>query len=182
MRASTCLIVRSGSRLRRRRGTPSRGGRHRPAARDGGAERDGRDRTDAARPPSPAHRRARPEGLAEGVRVHKACPGRGRDREVEAGDRRRAALAHGRASGDRGGGRRPCPQPHAGAGTPELRPHRLTPDGVGVVAPTPLIHAPRHPGVLGFVSEPSTPRGEVYGGVGLGHGVLHSPPTPPTVR
>ncbi len=26
---------------------------------------------------------------------------------------------------------------------PELRPHRLTPDGVGVSAPAPLIHAPR---------------------------------------
>ena len=86
---------------------------------------------------------ARPDGLAESVRVHEASPGRGRHREMEAGDRRRAALAHGRASGDRGGGRRPCPQPHAGAGTPELRPRRLTPDGVGVVAPTPLIHAPR---------------------------------------
>ena len=56
---------------------------------------------------------------------------------MEAGDRRRAALAHGRASGDRGGRRRPCPQPHAGAGTPELRPRRLTLDGVGVIAPAP---------------------------------------------
>ena len=46
--------------------------------------------------------------------------------------------------GDRGGGRHPCP-PHDGAGTPELRPHRLIPDGGGVVTPTPLIHAPRLP-------------------------------------
>ena len=32
-------------------------------------------------------------------------------------------------------------QPHAGAGTPKLRPHRLTLDGAGVAAPTPLIRA-----------------------------------------
>ena len=70
-------------------GAPPHGGRHRAAARDGSAERDGRDRTDAARPSSPAHRGARPDGLAEGVRVHEASPGRGRHREVEAGDRRR---------------------------------------------------------------------------------------------
>ena len=81
--------VRSGSRLRQRRTAPPHGGRHRAAARDGSAERDGRDRTDAARPSSPAHRGARPDGLAEGVRVHEASPGRGRHREVEAGDRRR---------------------------------------------------------------------------------------------
>src|SRR5215207_7906535 len=31
--------------------------------------------------------------------------------------------------GHRGGGRRPRAQPHAGAGTPDLRPHRLTPNG-----------------------------------------------------
>src|SRR4051795_2539044 len=36
--------------------------------------------------------------------------------------------AHGSASGDRGGGCRPCPQPHAGAGTPGVRPHRMTPE------------------------------------------------------
>ena len=70
-------------------GAPPHGGRHRAAARDGSAERDGRDRTDAGRPSSPAHRGARPDGLAEGVRVHEASPGRGRHREVEAGDRRR---------------------------------------------------------------------------------------------
>ncbi len=33
--------------------------------------------------------------------------------------------------------------PYAGAWTPELRPHRLTPVGVGVSALAPLIHAPR---------------------------------------
>ena len=63
------------------------------------------------------------------------------NRPVQTGDRRRAALAHGRASGDRGGRRRRCPQPHGGAGTPELRPHRLTSDGVGATASALLIHA-----------------------------------------
>src|SRR3712207_6239259 len=36
---------------------------------------------------------------------------------------------------------RPGPEPHAGAGTPRVRPHRLTLDGAGVIAPTPLIRA-----------------------------------------
>src|SRR3954469_16914470 len=121
---------------------PPRGGRGRPAARDRRAQRDGRGRADTARPPSPAHRRARAHGLAESVRVHETSPGRGRHRQVETGDRRRVARACGPASGDRGGCRRPRPQPHVGARTPELRPHRLTPGGVGVSAPAPLIRAP----------------------------------------
>src|SRR3954469_10242204 len=33
----------------------------------------------------------------------------------------------------------------AGAGTPGVRPHRMTPNGVGVSAPFPLIHATRPP-------------------------------------
>src|SRR4051812_40388345 len=81
--------------------------------------------------------------MAEAVRVQQARQSRGRRREVETGDRRRAALAHRRAPGDRGGGRRPRAQPHAGARTPELRPHRLSPDGVGATASTRLIGAPR---------------------------------------
>ena len=49
--------VRPGERLRRRgRASPGRG-RHRSAALDRGAERDGRDRADAAGPPPSAHRR-----------------------------------------------------------------------------------------------------------------------------
>ena len=86
-------------------------------------------------------------GVAESVRVHETSPGRGRDQPMEAGDRGRAALAHGRASGDRDGRGSPRAQPHAGAGTPELRPHRLILDGVGVIAPAPLIRAtqPRWP-------------------------------------
>ena len=32
-------------------------------------------------------------------------------------------------------------EPRAGAGTPDLRPHRLTPNGAGATAPTPLICA-----------------------------------------
>ena len=43
----------------------------------------------------------------------------------------------------------------AGAGTPELCPHRLTPDGVGVAASTPLIRAPcQRTLVLGKAVEP----------------------------
>jgi len=69
----------------------------------GVAERDGRDRAHTARP-SPAarrterfagHRRARPHGMAKGVRLHDAGASRGRNRPVQAGDRRRAAFAHG---------------------------------------------------------------------------------------
>ena len=45
---------------------------------------------------------------------------------METGDRRRPAFTYRRTSGDRSqrGGR--CPEPHAGARTPELCPHRLT--------------------------------------------------------
>ena len=42
-----------------------------------------------------------------------------------------------------GGGCRPCAEPHVGAGTPGVLPHRMTPNGVGVSAPFPLIHATR---------------------------------------
>src|SRR4051812_40351734 len=38
------------------------------------------------------------------------------------------------ASGDRGGRCRPCAEPHVGVGTPVLRPHRLNPDGAGLIA------------------------------------------------
>jgi hypothetical protein len=47
---------------------------------------------------------------------------------------RPAYLAHGRASGDRGGRCRPCAQPHAGAWTPEPCPHWMNPGGVGATA------------------------------------------------
>ena len=70
---------------------------------------------------------------------------RGRNRPVQTGDRRRTALAHGRPSGDRGGRRRPCAQPHGGVWTPELRPHRLTSNGVGATASALQIHATRPP-------------------------------------
>jgi len=93
-----------------------------------GAERHGRDRTDTAGPPSPADRQARPHGVADIVRLHQARPCRDGYGALQAGDRRRPALAHGRAPGDRGRRRCARPQPHAGVGTPELRPHRLNPD------------------------------------------------------
>src|SRR5215213_3945601 len=79
--------------------------------------------------------------MAEGVRIHKTGPSRGHHRALQARDRGRAALAHGPAPGDRGGRRRPGPEPHAGAGTPDLRPHHLNQDGVGVTAPASLIRA-----------------------------------------
>src|SRR3954451_4470766 len=81
--------------------------------------------------------------MAEGVRVHETRPGRGRHRPMETGDRRPVARAYGGASGDRGGRGGPRAQPHAGTGAPEVRPRRLTPDGVGVSAAPPLIRAPR---------------------------------------
>ena len=46
-------------------------------------------------------------------------------------------------SGDRGGRRCPCSQPHAGARTPDLRPHRLTPNRVGASAPVLQVCATR---------------------------------------
>ena len=76
-----------------------------------------------------------PHGMAEGVRLQHPRQGRGGDRPLETGDRRRAALADGRASGDRGGHRRRRAQPHAGAGTPGVRPHRMTPGENRLTAP-----------------------------------------------
>lgn len=77
--------VRSGWHLHRRRRAPPRSGRHRAATFHGRAERDGRDRSHAARPPSSVHGRARARGVAEGVRVHEAGPSRGRHRRVQEG-------------------------------------------------------------------------------------------------
>jgi len=59
------------------------------------------------------HRRDGPHGLAENLGVQPARHSRGSDRAMEADDRRRVAVAYGRASGN--GSRRscPCPQPHA---------------------------------------------------------------------
>jgi len=135
--------IRPGPRLCRCCRALHRSGRCRPAAYDRRAERHGRDRSHAAGPPSAAYRRARPNGLAESVRLHDAGASRGSDRPVQAGDRGRAALAHGRPPGDRGGYRRPRAQPHVGAWTPELRPHRLTSNGVGTAASALQVHATR---------------------------------------
>src|SRR4051812_23991291 len=46
-------------------------------------------------PPPPAHRREGQDGLAEGLGLQCARPGRGHHRPVQAGDRGRAALAYG---------------------------------------------------------------------------------------
>ena len=58
-----------------------------------------RDRADAARPASAMYRRARPHGLAEGLRVQLARSGGGRYLALEARHRRRAALR--KRTGDR---------------------------------------------------------------------------------
>ena len=52
------------------------------------------------------------------------------------GHRSCAALANRQASSNRSGTRCRRPQPHAGAGTPELRPHRMRPRGPGITAST----------------------------------------------
>src|SRR5215217_7042537 len=62
---------------------------------------------------------------------------------METGDRGRTALSRGRAPGHRSGGRRSRPQSYAGAWTPDLRPHRLTLNGVGASAPALRVRATR---------------------------------------
>ncbi len=137
------MNLRPGSRLRRCCQAPSRSGRCRPAAHDRGAERHGRERTDAAGRPRPTHCPARAHEVAERVWLKHASPGRSHHEQVEAGDRRRIARAYGRATGDRSG--RCCPylQPYARVATPKLRPRRLTLDAGRVCAPAPLTHAQR---------------------------------------
>ncbi|CAA9310786.1 MAG: Mobile element protein, partial [uncultured Gemmatimonadaceae bacterium] len=103
----------------------SRGGRRRAAAPGRGAERGGRGRAHAARRPPPVHRRARAHGLAEGLRLQSSRFGRGCRQPLQAGDRRRAALARRPGPGDRGRRRRPRPEPDAGARTPGVRPRRV---------------------------------------------------------
>ncbi len=62
--------------------------------------RSRRDRADTARRAPAPRRGTRPHGLAEGVRIQLASPGGGRYVALQADDRQRAALPHGRASGD----------------------------------------------------------------------------------
>src|SRR3954453_7425238 len=78
------------------------------------------------------HRQARSPGLAEGLRVQLACSRGSRYLALEARHRGRATLPDGRASGERGGDRGQRAQPNAGAGTPGVRPHRVTPAWGGV--------------------------------------------------
>ena len=100
-----------------------------PPRKDAVPSEDSRDRADPARPAPAADRRARPHGLAEGIRLQRQGQGGGGGLALQTGDRRCAPLAHGRSSGHRGGHCRSCPEPHAGARTPEVRPHRMNPDG-----------------------------------------------------
>jgi hypothetical protein len=61
-------------------------------------------------------------------------PGGGRHRTLQTADRGRSALSYGRASYHRDWCRHPCLEPHAGAGTPDLRPHCLSFNGDEVAA------------------------------------------------
>src|SRR4051794_9872419 len=72
------------------------------------------------------HRRARPHGLAAGVGIQLACSGGGRYRALEMRYWRRAALADGGATSDRGSHRHQCSEPHVGLRAPGVRPHRIT--------------------------------------------------------
>src|SRR4051794_28399364 len=78
---SGCLVhrrwsLRSRRSLRQHRRAPSRCSGHRTAALGRGAEQDGRDCAHAARPAAAAYCRARPHGLAEGLRLQSPCAGR----------------------------------------------------------------------------------------------------------
>src|SRR3984893_3728544 len=60
---------------------------------------------------------------------------------METSNRSLAALANRQASSNRSGNCCRHPEPHAGAGTPQLRPHRIRPRGPALTASTRLIHA-----------------------------------------
>src|SRR6266446_1213222 len=79
--------VRSGRCLQCGLPTSSGCGGHCAATFERGAERNGRDRADQARPASAADRRARSDGLAAGIWLQLACPGGGRYRSLQASDR-----------------------------------------------------------------------------------------------
>src|SRR3954453_20693436 len=64
---------------------------------------------------------SRPHGLAESVRVQLGYPGRDARLDMETSDRRRAALADGRAPGHRGGDRRQRAEPNVGSRMPGVR-------------------------------------------------------------
>ena len=128
--------------LQRYRRAPSRGVRHRAAALERGAQRHGRDRAHTARPPPAAHRRARAVWAG---RKRQATTGVPRSRPPSAGSKRvigdglRSRTDQRRATEVAVAVRRP--QPHAGARTPGVRPHRMTQNRVGLSASAPLIHA-----------------------------------------
>jgi hypothetical protein len=77
-----------------------------------------------------------PHGLAESVGVQLACLGGSRYWPLETGHRSRAALANRGATSGRSGNCCRRPEPYAGAGTPEPRPHRMRPRGPGITAST----------------------------------------------
>jgi len=110
---------------------------------DCGPEQHCRNRADTARRAPAIHCRARAHGLAESIGLQHACPCRGRNRPVQTCDRRWAALAHGPASGDRGGRRCSRPESHVGTWTPDLRPDCMKRDREGITAPTHLSRATR---------------------------------------
>ncbi len=70
-----------------------------------------RDRTHTARQAPPTHGREGQVGMAEGLRIQQARSSRSDHRQVQEGDRGRAALTHRSAQGDRSGRCRPCFEP-----------------------------------------------------------------------
>src|SRR5215213_5999800 len=118
--------LRPQRRLCRGRGPSSCRSRGRATARECGAERSRRDHTDAARPASTMHRRARSHGLAESLRLQLARSRGVRYLTLEARHRRWAPFANGRATGDRGSHRSRRAEPNAGARAPGVRPHRMS--------------------------------------------------------
>src|SRR3978361_2304816 len=89
------------------------------------------------------HRREGSRRVAESLGLYKAREGGGSDRALETGDRQRTAVAYGRTSDDGSQRSSPRSQPHAGTRTPELCPHCLISNRVGIAASPPLIRAPR---------------------------------------
>jgi len=111
---------------------------------DGACDQDGLHDEAAARHPDAAvivppwssavpgatssHCEASTHGLAEGLRLQLASPGRGRHRALQAGHRRWTTLAYRQTPRDRSGHRRPCPHQHAQARTTSVCPHPMNAD------------------------------------------------------
>src|SRR5215469_1115657 len=82
-------------------------------------------------------------GWQKALGVQLACLGGGRYWPLETGHWSCSALANRQASSNRSGNCCRHPEPHAGAGTAELRSHRIKLSGPVITASTGLIHATR---------------------------------------